>query len=85
MLLTFLVILAFLLFAILRELELAGEEGVSRRGVCPCCRDAIEDDWIVCPRCKALLREDCGQCGGQRLSGYGFCPHCGKAAQEVVP
>jgi len=78
MLLTFLVLLAFVLFAVLRELELRGVEPDASGGNCPQCGATLEADWIACPACRKLLKDDCVGCGALRPVCFPYCPHCGR-------
>lgn len=78
MVLTFLVILAFLAYAILVELERGKDAPVASAGDCPGCGGAVEQDWILCPRCRKLLKVHCPGCGEHRVIGHPFCPWCGK-------
>lgn len=77
MVLVFLVILAFLVFSILAELE-RGKEAVSpTTGNCPDCAQEVDPDWLLCPRCRALLQESCTGCGKHHPTYHGFCTWCG--------
>jgi hypothetical protein len=77
MVLLFLLILAFLSLAILHELEARKEAPALPPGHCPGCAGQVEHDWLVCPRCRTLVRESCPGCGGHRATYHAFCPHCG--------
>ncbi|BCR05505.1 hypothetical protein DESUT3_25740 [Desulfuromonas versatilis] len=79
MVLVFLVILAFLAYAILGELERAQEVPAPAAGRCPGCSGTVEADWLICPRCRTQVMEPCGGCGQGTSRVHRFCPHCGTA------
>jgi RNA polymerase subunit RPABC4/transcription elongation factor Spt4 len=81
MVLTFLVLLAFLAYAILSEIE--GEEPVSSiAGECAGCLRPVEHDWLLCPRCRTLLRENCADCDRLTATYHAYCPWCGRRRKE---
>ena len=45
---------------------------------CPACHRRINDEWIICPRCRTRLNRVCANCG--RLVGldWSLCAWCGK-------
>jgi hypothetical protein len=85
MVLLFLIILAFLAVAILRETEAQKEAPPPLAGQCPGCAAPVEGDWLVCPRCRDLVRESCPACGKHRATYHRFCPHCGIHRGEAIP
>jgi RNA polymerase subunit RPABC4/transcription elongation factor Spt4 len=50
---------------------------------CPQCRRKIEDDYLACPYCRAVLRVACDECGKALAFGWVACPYCG--AERAVP
>ncbi|MFA4836556.1 MAG: zinc ribbon domain-containing protein [Dehalococcoidia bacterium] len=46
---------------------------------CPACGRAIEDDWTICPQCRAFLLRKCRNCGRTLRVHWVFCPRCGAA------
>lgn len=77
MVLTFLVILALLAYAIAGELERSREPLLPEGGACPGCAAATEGEWLVCPLCRTLLQEHCPGCGRPKGVAQRFCPWCG--------
>jgi len=61
--------------AVLHELQLLA-------GACQNCRRPIEDDFVVCPHCRAVLREPCPSCGRAVRTVWAACPYC---ATDRVP
>lgn len=61
--------------AVLHELQLLA-------GACQNCRRPIEDDFVVCPHCRAVLREPCPSCGRAVRTVWAACPYC---ANDRVP
>lgn len=82
MVLTFLVILALLTYAILAEFEKPQETGPKIAGICSGCAQTVESDWLLCPRCRTLLREHCAGCGKSAATYHRFCPWCGRRREE---
>jgi hypothetical protein len=85
LILVFLVTLALLARAILAELERPRETTVAAAGSCPGCSRPVEADWVLCPRCRTLLREGCPGCGRQLGVCHRFCPWCGRRRGEAQP
>lgn len=77
MVLTFLVILAFLAYSIVGELERGQDSAASAMGSCPRCAQTVEPDWLLCPGCRILLKEACKDCGRHHAILHAFCPWCG--------
>jgi hypothetical protein len=55
--------------AILHELQLAATS-------CHNCRRPIEDDYVVCPYCRSVLREPCRSCSRPVRTTWSACPYC---------
>ena len=55
--------------AILHELQLAATS-------CHVCRRPIDEDYVICPHCRALLREPCRSCGRHVRTTWTACPYC---------
>jgi RNA polymerase subunit RPABC4/transcription elongation factor Spt4 len=55
--------------AILAELQLASN-------ACQTCRRPIEDEYVVCPWCRSVLREACRSCGKSVRTAWMACPYC---------
>jgi len=82
MVLTFLVLLAILTYAILAEIEGGREPEAPLAGECTGCSRPVEPDWLLCPRCRTLLRENCAGCGHSTATYHPFCPWCGRQRKE---
>lgn len=78
MVLVFLVLFAWLALAIVTEMERAEEHPATETGSCPGCSRSVEEDWLLCPRCRALLKTACPGCGKQGDVWRTFCPWCGR-------
>jgi len=61
--------------AMLRELQLAAN-------ACQSCRRPIEDEYVICPWCRIILREPCRNCGKAVRRNWAACPYC---ATDRVP
>ncbi len=84
MVLLFLLLFAILAYAILAEVENASEPALGT-GKCPGCAQVVEEDWILCPRCRTILKTGCGGCG-RRIDGWrSFCPWCGRRVEVALP
>ncbi len=55
--------------AILHELQLSASS-------CQTCRRPVEDDFVVCPYCRSVLREACRTCGRAIRTSWLACPYC---------
>jgi RNA polymerase subunit RPABC4/transcription elongation factor Spt4 len=65
--------------AILHELQLTSN-------ACQNCQRPIEDDFIMCPNCRTILREGCRNCGRAVRTSWIACPYCGAdRVQRTVP
>jgi len=68
--------------AVLQELQ--------DRANCPNCARRVQDDFVLCPTCKAQLKEPCAQCQRPLSFAWVVCPSCGfeprhrAAAQQVA-
>jgi double zinc ribbon protein len=43
---------------------------------CPECGAAVEDDWLVCPSCRARLAHRCVECGRSMRLDWSICAWC---------
>ncbi len=55
--------------AILHELQITANS-------CQTCQRPIEDDFLVCPHCRTILREACRSCGRSIRTSWVTCPYC---------
>lgn len=81
MVLIYLLILAWIAYAILRELEARKTPRPRPGEQCPGCEGRAEPDWIACPRCRTLLRDHCAGCGSAVGAYHRFCPWCGTTSR----
>ncbi len=44
---------------------------------CPTCRRPVERDFVVCPYCRTVVREECATCRKLLASDWRHCPYCG--------
>jgi len=77
MILTFLLIFAFLTLAIVRQIEARLEEPRASVGGCPGCGCRVEFDWLICPHCKELLQRQCAGCTERMPISHRYCTGCG--------
>jgi RNA polymerase subunit RPABC4/transcription elongation factor Spt4 len=62
--------------AMLHELQLSAN-------ACQGCRRPIEDEFVVCPWCRIVLREPCRNCGKAVRTSWAACPYC--TADRIPP
>ena len=64
--------------ALLQELE--------DQKACPNCRRRVRDEFLICPSCRAQLKEPCRSCGKPLSYAWLACPYCGleKPSREGV-
>ena len=44
---------------------------------CPTCLRAVREEYLLCPFCRAKLREACSSCGRTLDLAWSACPYCG--------
>ena len=44
---------------------------------CPKCSRAVQDDFLVCPACRATLKQPCTACSRPLANAWLACPYCG--------
>lgn len=93
-LVTVLPILGLFLYLIVRpretlheayERQLAEESLLAeaeRRGVCPTCRERVDDEFLLCPTCRTRLRRVCPACAKLIKPAWTICPYCAKDFDE---
>lgn len=81
MVLIYLLILAWIAYAMLRELEARKTIQPGPTEYCPECACSIDVDWIACPQCCSLLHDHCAGCGKTLGTYHQFCPWCGKSSK----
>jgi hypothetical protein len=62
----------------LSELRSLALEAETLRSRCPQCNDPVEDDWLICPRCRRTLAHRCQVCGGTIGLDWPVCAWCGQ-------
>jgi RNA polymerase subunit RPABC4/transcription elongation factor Spt4 len=62
--------------AMLHELQLSAN-------ACQGCRRPIEDEFVICPWCRIVLREPCRSCGKAVRTSWAACPYC--TADRIPP
>jgi RNA polymerase subunit RPABC4/transcription elongation factor Spt4 len=68
------------------EAELLVRDTPERRQACPRCERPANEDFLVCPYCRATLREPCLGCGRALELNWTACPYCGaEGPRTAVP
>ena len=62
--------------------EAAILQDLDKQLACPACKRAIQDDFLMCPHCMAVLKHSCRSCGRPLHSQWKTCPYC---ATPVAP
>ena len=47
------------------------------RSICPGCRRPVDEEWLICPRCRTALGHLCKRCGHAVGSDWDACAWCG--------
>jgi hypothetical protein len=53
----------------------------SAQPACPVCRSSIEPDYIACPVCATMLRQQCVTCKAPLEPLWQLCPYCASAIE----
>jgi len=48
---------------------------------CPECGKGVEASFVICPYCRARLRNVCTGCGEKLKAEWQACPFCGQAVE----
>ncbi|MDZ4278166.1 MAG: zinc ribbon domain-containing protein, partial [Dehalococcoidia bacterium] len=68
------------------EAELLMRDAPERPPSCPDCRRTVREEFLICPYCRANLREPCLGCGRALELAWIACPHCGaQGPQSAEP
>jgi hypothetical protein len=51
---------------------------------CPSCSRPAQEDFLVCPYCRARLREACSSCGKALELAWAACPYCAAPGPQPV-
>ena len=49
---------------------------LDRQVSCPSCSRTVRDDYLVCPACKAQLKQACANCSKPLANAWVACPYC---------
>jgi RNA polymerase subunit RPABC4/transcription elongation factor Spt4 len=52
--------------------------------LCPSCNRYVEDDFVLCPHCRAQLREPCVNCSRLVDLRWPLCPYCATVQQGAA-
>jgi RNA polymerase subunit RPABC4/transcription elongation factor Spt4 len=66
----------------LRDAALGAEVDVAR---CSNCRLAVDEDWLICPRCRQTLGHRCDHCGRSGGLDWDVCAWCGSLLTGEAP
>ena len=58
------------------ELRALEEQFARSQPACPVCRSRIEPDYIACPVCATMLRQQCATCSAPLEPLWQLCPYC---------
>ena len=58
------------------ELQALEQQLARSQQVCPVCSSAIEPDYIACPVCTTMLRDQCTRCHAPLEQLWQMCPYC---------
>jgi hypothetical protein len=83
MFLLFMLSLSTIFYFICMEFEKPSPKGMLLTGECPGCSEKVVTGWLVCPKCKSVLRESCSGCGKIHDIWVNFCPWCRKSKEAV--
>ena len=50
---------------------------------CPSCRRPVQDDFMACPYCRAVLKEPCASCSRLLMRAWRHCPYCATSRAPV--
>jgi RNA polymerase subunit RPABC4/transcription elongation factor Spt4 len=54
-------------------------------GMCPECRQLVDDEFVYCPYCRTQLRHSCLECGRAVDVRWVVCPYCGTEQPTEEP
>jgi RNA polymerase subunit RPABC4/transcription elongation factor Spt4 len=49
---------------------------------CPGCKSPVEDDFLACPECGAVLKRACTSCGRLLRPQWRLCPYCARVVSK---
>ena len=60
-------------------------QDIEERQSCPGCKRRVQPDFIVCPTCRARLKQPCTSCGRLLQLNWRVCPYCGVDVAAEAP
>ncbi|MBX6770250.1 MAG: zinc ribbon domain-containing protein [Chloroflexi bacterium] len=60
-------------------------QDIEERQSCPGCKRRVQPDFIVCPTCRARLKQPCASCGRLLQLNWRVCPYCGVDVAAEAP
>jgi RNA polymerase subunit RPABC4/transcription elongation factor Spt4 len=60
-------------------------QDIEERQSCPGCKRRVQPDFIVCPTCRARLKQPCTSCGRLLQLNWRVCPYCGIDVATEAP
>jgi hypothetical protein len=84
MFLLFIISLSIIFYFICMELDKPAPPFSPLSGECPDCTERVESGWLVCPQCRAVLREVCPACGKVHDRWVKYCPWCRYQNQKAA-
>jgi predicted amidophosphoribosyltransferase len=63
------------------ELRALEQQLTRSQPACPVCRSWIEPDYIACPVCATMLRQQCATCNAPLEPLWQLCPYCASAIE----
>jgi hypothetical protein len=63
------------------ELQALEQQLARSQPACPVCRSWIEPDYIACPVCATMLRQQCATCNAPLEPLWQLCPYCASAIE----
>lgn len=65
-----------------QQLEIAFKQrALNHYGECGNCGYPVENDYLVCPQCRATLKHSCAHCGKPLDPSWIVCPYCTASVQ----
>ncbi len=52
---------------------------------CPDCETPVEEDWLLCPNCRARLAHRCLECGRSMAIDWTVCAWCATEIDQPLP
>ncbi len=52
-------------------------QDIAQQDVCPGCRRALREDFVLCPYCRVAVQTSCQDCSRVVRLSWVLCPYCG--------